>query len=108
MHKMSFHMFNREFQARRWQHPFIPISHYLVPDRSETEEITGQDILLSLSKLAQTNIHLHFLCATELEKETLQNAFTMQALRFLHKQLIILTTFPADLSWMMISSLCCL
>lgn len=72
MHKMSFHMFNREFQARRWQHPFIPISHYLVPDRSETEEITGQDILLSLSKLAQTNIHLHFLCATELEKETLQ------------------------------------
>lgn len=72
MHKLSFHMFNREFQARRWQHPFIPISQYLLPERAENEEVSGQEILLALSKLAQTDCHVHFLCATELEESSLQ------------------------------------
>lgn len=72
MHKLSFHMFNREFQAQRWKHPFIPISYYLLPERAEKEEISGQEILTSLSKFAQTDCHLHFLCATELEKTSLQ------------------------------------
>lgn len=72
LYKLSFHMFAREFQARRWQHPFISINYFLLPERAEKEEVSGQDILLSLSKLASTDCHLHFLCSTELEETTLQ------------------------------------
>lgn len=72
MQKLSFHLFNREFQAQRWQHPFIPISHFLLPEQIENGEIAGQDILLALSKLSETDYHLHFLCSTELEKNGLQ------------------------------------
>ena len=72
MHKLSFHMFNREFHAQRWQHPFIPIRDYLLPERAENEEITGQEILSALSKLSQSASHLHFLCSTELEQASLQ------------------------------------
>ncbi len=72
LHKLSFYMFNREFTAQRWQHPFVPISHYLMPERAENEDVAGQEILLALSKLAQTDMHLHFLCSTELEETSLQ------------------------------------
>jgi transcription-repair coupling factor (superfamily II helicase) len=72
MLKLSFHMFNRQFEARRWQHPFLPISQYLLPERAENEEVTGQEILQSLSKLEKSSTHLHFLCSTELEEASLQ------------------------------------
>ncbi len=71
MYKLSFHMFNREFQARRWQHPFIPICQYLLPEHADTQTLAGQEILLALSKLAESPIHLHFLCSSELEKASL-------------------------------------
>lgn len=71
MFKIQFQMFNRDLKAKRWVHPFLPISSYLVPDEGD-KEVTGQDILISLSKLANTEFALHFLCATELEETTLQ------------------------------------
>lgn len=72
LYKISFHMFLREFQARRWQHPFIPIHHFLLPERAEKEEVSGQEILLSLTKLAHHDYSLHFLCSNELEENTLK------------------------------------
>ncbi len=68
MMDISFNMFNRELKAKRWVHPFVSISNYLLPDK---EEATGQDILLALSKIASTDCSLHFLCATELEEVNL-------------------------------------
>ena len=35
-------MFNREFQAKRWQHPFIPIASFLLPTLGENEEPSGR------------------------------------------------------------------
>lgn len=72
LYKLSFYLFNRPFEARRWQHPFIPISHYLLPERAGAEEISGQEILSSLTKLAHTDTHLHFLCSTILEENNLR------------------------------------
>lgn len=69
---LSFYLFDREFKARRWQHAFIPISHYLIPERAETEELSGQEILSALTKLAHTETNLHFLCSTDLEENNLK------------------------------------
>ncbi len=81
MHQLSFHMFNREFRARRWQHPFIPISDYLLPERAEKEEVSGQEILSALSKLAETDSRLYFLCSTSLEETNLQKRLYESAIK---------------------------
>lgn len=72
LYSLSFQMFNRTLQAKRWQHPFVPISHYLLPDALEDETISGQEILMAVSKLEKVDCSLHFLCATELEETNLQ------------------------------------
>ncbi|MBS4166276.1 MULTISPECIES: transcription-repair coupling factor [unclassified Neochlamydia] len=72
LYKLSFYLFASEFQARRWSHPFIPLSHFLLPEQAENAEINGQEILLSLSKLGRSDYHLHFLCATALEESNLK------------------------------------
>jgi len=71
MFKIQFQMFNRDLEAKRWVPPFVQISNFLIPDE-EDREITGQDILISLSKLANTDFSIRLLCATELEESTLQ------------------------------------
>lgn len=68
LYRLSFQMFNREFEARQWQHSFVPIVNYLLPDIPEAQEITGQDILASLQRLSNSDMHLQVLCATELEE----------------------------------------
>lgn len=78
LYRLSFQMFNRELTALRWQNPFISISNYLLPSIVEQQEITGQDILMALAKLPQTDFTLHVLCGTEREEsnfdEKLQHA----------------------------------
>lgn len=71
MFKIRFQMFNRDLEAKRWVHPFLTISNYLTPEE-EDRDVTGQDILIAASKLANTDFSLHFLCSTELEESTLQ------------------------------------
>lgn len=72
LYKMSFQMFNQQLIARRWQHPFVPISNYLLPEIPDSQEVSGQEILMALQKLSQSDMHLHILCATELEKTSFQ------------------------------------
>lgn len=72
MHALSFQMFNRELLAKRWQNPFIPITQYLLPDKPEDEPVTGDEILLSLSRLASHDYCLRFLCSTDPEENSLQ------------------------------------
>lgn len=68
LYTIAFQMFNRDLQAKRWQHPFVTVSDYLIPDAPEDQEITGQEIFQALGKLAATSCHLHVLCSTELEE----------------------------------------
>ncbi len=72
LYKLSFQMFNREWEAKRWQNPFVPIGSYLVPQASENLEISGQDILSALHKLPHADFKLHVLCATEREEAAFQ------------------------------------
>lgn len=72
LYNVSFQMFNRDLSAKRWQHPFVPIGNYLIPEVPDSQDITGQEILLSLQKLTQTEMHLLILSATELEQASFQ------------------------------------
>lgn len=72
LYLLKFQMFNRELTARRWQHPFVPISNFLLPEITEEQSISGDDIFQSLSKLSQSDYHLDILCETELEQSTFQ------------------------------------
>ncbi len=69
LHRISFEMFNRELVASRWKHPFITVVDYLAPD---IEEVSGLDLLLSISKVKEEDLHLYFLCSSEIEEESLQ------------------------------------
>lgn len=71
LHGISFQMFNRKLTARRWVHPFVEISDYLLPERAEDQNISSQELLASLEKFSRTDVQLHFLCSTELEEATL-------------------------------------
>lgn len=72
LYRLGFQMFNRELLARRWQHPFIPISNFLLPEIPDSHSISGEEVLLSLQKLSQSDFHLHILCETELEQTKFQ------------------------------------
>jgi len=69
-HSLSFQMFNRDWQVKRWRHPFNTVAGTLFD--AEEGEPSGEEIFARLPHLAGRNNELHFLCATELEKETLQ------------------------------------
>ncbi len=69
MHKINFQMFNRTLTAKRWQHPFVSLTDYLLPD---AENVSGQELLFSLNKLSGSSVKLHFICASEAEQITLE------------------------------------
>lgn len=81
LHLIGFQMFNRSFTAKRWQPPFIPIADFLTP---EIENVSGQEILHSLTKLIETDFHLYFLCATEAEETNLQKRILDASIRLPH------------------------
>lgn len=66
--KMKFEIFNRDFVALRWQNPFISITDYLLPELPPDEEVSGQELLCSLSRLTAADYQLHILCASEPEE----------------------------------------
>lgn len=66
---LSFQMFNRTIEAKRWTSPFVAISQYLLPEQEET---TGQDLFFGLGKLAHTDHQLQILCANEQEEANFQ------------------------------------
>jgi len=66
--KLSFQLFNREFLAIKWQHPFIPPPQYLLPEKGEESTIAGDEILLALSRLSGPDYTLSILCSSEAEQ----------------------------------------
>lgn len=66
-HSIAFQMFNREWKAKRWRHPFISLTQSLLPE--ELEE-SGEELLPRLSHLPKET-EVHFLCANEQEETNL-------------------------------------
>lgn len=69
---ISFQIFNRNFQAERWKHPFFPVADYLFPEKEEGEIPTAEELLFALSKLKKEKTVLHFLSPTEAEQTNLK------------------------------------
>lgn len=68
-HQLSFHMFNREWQVKRWRHPFNTLTGYLF--NAEEGEPSGEELIARLSILTQRSCELHFLCGSALEESNL-------------------------------------
>ena len=68
-HSLTFQMFNREWKAKRWRHPFNTVSGYLLPQ--EEGEPSADELFNSLSQLANRSCELYFLCPSELEETNL-------------------------------------
>lgn len=66
-HPVSFQMFNRTWQTKRWRHPFIPLGQYLFPDELSG---SGEDLLPRLAILPK-DTELLFLCTSEQEESNL-------------------------------------
>lgn len=67
--QINFQMFNRDWSAKRWRHPFNTLSGYLFAH--EEDEPSGEDMIQSLSQL-EDSCELHFLCNSDLEESNLQ------------------------------------
>ncbi len=68
-HSLSFQMFNRDWNVKRWRHPFLTLTHYLFAP--EEGEPSGEELLARLSCLANRSCELHFLCPNEGEEASL-------------------------------------
>lgn len=68
-HKITFEMFNRHWEAKRWRHSFKTIVHYLL---AEEEEVSSDLLLQKLGNLSPDDTKLLFLCSNELEQMNLQ------------------------------------
>jgi transcription-repair coupling factor (superfamily II helicase) len=79
MHTLAFSMFNKDLMAKRWLSPFIPLVDYLLPFRDEEQEVSGNDILENLAHIPK-EAHLHFLCASELEENTLKQKIAQKSI----------------------------
>lgn len=73
MYRISVQMFNREIIAKRWQHPFVPIANFFLPEVPDNQEVSGQELLVALKKLEKSDTRLHILCATESEETSFQD-----------------------------------
>lgn len=80
MHTLNFNMFNKELAAKRWVSPFVPLIDYLMPERDEEKEVSGEELLQGLATLAADS-KLHFLCASELEENTLKQKIAQKELK---------------------------
>jgi transcription-repair coupling factor (superfamily II helicase) len=65
---IKFDMFNSEWRAFNWRHPFIPIASYLCPDQQDP---TGDEILGNIPRLSSES-KLYFLTANDQEQNHLQ------------------------------------
>nr|WP_249274186.1 transcription-repair coupling factor [Parachlamydia sp. AcF125] len=80
MHALSFSMFNKNLVAKRWLSPFVPLIDYLLPFREEEQEVSGNEILEGFTHIPR-EASLHFLCASELEENTLKQKIAQKSIQ---------------------------
>lgn len=79
---IEFDMFGRKYTAHRFFSPFQRIVDYLSPEDSE---LSGEELLASLSALDDPQMHVHFFCASDLEVNTLQKKISEAHIHLNHK-----------------------
>lgn len=80
MQELTFHMFNRPLKAKRWKHPFAPISDYLLPEIDPGEGVSSQELLHALGRLHDSPLKIEILCSTETEETVFQKKLQDQAI----------------------------
>jgi transcription-repair coupling factor (superfamily II helicase) len=73
MQQIAFEMFNRDISCKRWRHPFQPVTNFLMPEIPNGEGVSGEELLASLGRLAQSDFELHFLSISEAEENKLHD-----------------------------------
>ena len=69
-HSLHFEMFNRNWNAELWRHPFETLSDYLLPNLES--EPSGQELFEQLPALRNFQCSLHLLCSSDLEENYLK------------------------------------
>jgi len=67
-YQLTFEMFNRKYEAKRWNHPFLTVQEYLLPDNPEP---SGDELLAALAQERNKECQVHFLCNSEAEQANL-------------------------------------
>ena len=68
MQEISFEIFNRKFSAKRWLDTFLTITEFLLPNVTDPDKVSGQEIVSALNSIRSTDFHLYVICPTELEE----------------------------------------
>lgn len=79
-HALSFEMFNREWQAKRWNHPFNTISGYLFDPQEG--EATGEELLARLAHRLSSSCELTLISSSELEENGLKTRLQKAEVQF--------------------------
>lgn len=72
LYKIEFSVFDRTYQAYRWNPPFQTLGELLFPDEEDPSQFSGSDYLLALNSLRKKNLDIHFVCSNDLEEAQLQ------------------------------------
>lgn len=69
VHTVTFEMFGKKLDGRRWLHPFLHVADFLLKDAPE--EVSPDDISMALSdKVKEPNLDIHCLAVSDLEENT--------------------------------------
>lgn len=70
-YKIEFSIFDRSYQAYRWNSPFCSIGELLFPEE-DPSQFSGNDFLSALNSLRNKNLDLYFLSSNDLEEAQFQ------------------------------------
>ena len=86
---LSFEVFSQSFETKRWTPPFLTISDFF----SASEQVSStsyEEILQGIHRYSQTYLELHLICATDSEKNALEQKIQEEEITLPEK-----TTFDA-------------
>jgi transcription-repair coupling factor (superfamily II helicase) len=67
---LHFQILGHPFKAKRWLHPFLPISDFFSLSENKAAS-TQEEVLHAMNRYAKSPLEVHFVCSTEAER----NAF---------------------------------
>ncbi len=78
--ELSFEMFGKKFEAKKWNHPFETVGAYLLPEVEEGKTISGEELFLGLNRLKKGELHILTNTSAEMtqfQKRVLDNSITL-------------------------------
>jgi transcription-repair coupling factor (superfamily II helicase) len=83
---LSFEMFQRPIQAKRWNHPFFEVRDFFSPTENRAAA-TQDEILHSLNRFKDSPLELHFISSTESEERLLREKISAEKISLPQKTL---------------------